>query len=166
MTEPLGQTERMQEIRKGIAEGRAMGFHAELIEVIDAISALRSTDTAIIDGVKQLAESARDAITDLRADAVAEFIDIRAEAVAAIGGLQDATVAEFADVRAEGVAAVALVRSDMGTALGTLNTNTATAIAADRARLTTLEQAIVAPTTGILARLGVLEARLTAAGIA
>lgn len=168
MTEPdpdLGRTQRLVAIREGMAEGRNMGLWGEVADVIDAIAALRENDKVIIATIRNIAERARDAIQDLRADATAEFLVVRGlittarnDAATAIGNEMTARQAADTGETNARVAADTTLQSN----ITSVQNQATTAIGQDRNRLTALESALNNPTTGTLARLTAIEARLTA----
>lgn len=199
---PLPEGERLQQVRDGIAAGRNMGQLGEIVQIIDAVYALRAVDQQIINAIQLLTGQATTAITQLRTDATDAIVntnkavaDTRQAATVAIAALrEDATQAIAAEaaaratavsgLRTEAVDAISTLRSDtttavtgeastraaadtsLNTSIGTVNTNATNAFVADRARLTTIENAIATPTTGITARITKLEQRLATAGIA
>lgn len=153
---------RLQSVREGIAAGRDMGIWAEVVELFDAIVSLRDTDKQVIDAVGNLITQATNAINTLRSQ-VAERIDttdatvnqLRTDSTNAVLNLQTAVAGRLDSADA----AINQLRADVTTAVGNE--------AAQRQSTDDgITNAIVAPTTGIWARLSALEARLTAAGIA
>lgn len=167
-TPPLPDDERLQSVREGIAAGRDLGIWAEVVQVIDAIMALRAVDARIVAAVQRIAEQAAAALAKVRADATTAITNTNQ----VIAATQDAARTANAQLRADATAAIsneATTRStadtSLQTSITTVNTNATNAITADRARLTTVEGAINNASTGILKRLTTIEARLAAAGI-